>query len=84
MTNRVQRGGLWGWLCLVSNNRCGELQGLDWIQFQTVSSWAHERIVDFVVMWARAVCDQFWVLAVICFHCLLLFCGVFVFFFVSD
>ena len=43
-----------------------------------------ERIVDFVVMWARAVCDRFWVSVVICFHCLLLFCGVFVFFFVSD
>ena len=37
-----------------------------------------ERIVGFVVMWARAVCDQFWVSAGTCFHCLLLFCGVFV------
>ena len=37
-----------------------------------------ERIVGFVVMWARAVCNRFWVSAGTCFRCLLLFCGVFV------
>ena len=61
-----------------------------WVGFSS-RQWVvglDERIVDFVIMQARAVCDQFWVSAVICFHCLLLFCGVFVFFFlfffVSD
>ena len=62
--------GLWALsLCGLGRSAIGsgyQIVGLD------------EMIVGFVVMWARAVCDWFWVLAVTCFHCLLLFCGVFV------
>ena len=74
--------------------------GLDCVWYQTMGTGSYkawirfgsgrwvvrldERIVGFIIMWARVVCDQFWVSVVICFHCLLLFYSVFVFFFVLD
>ena len=55
---------------------CGLGQSVIGSRYQIVG--LNERIVGFVIMWARVVCDQFWVLAGTCFRCLLLFCGVFV------
>ena len=85
---RVVRGFTWG------------VMGLDRVWYQAVDTWCHKAwirfgsgwwvvgfdkmIVGFVVTWARAVCDRFWVSAVIYFRCLLLFYVVFVFFFAPD